>query len=97
MGARTEARRQREKVAKRRRGHRRHKEWIMNARDWEDVSRDDRRKWLEEKLLRYHDPQGWLLDGAKGEDAKNIAALVLRMPPHRFARKFAQMLLEDFL
>ncbi len=106
MRSEREKRRQIEKIDKLRRRHRRHDGWIMGAKDWKGIpSSEERRKWLRNKLLHYHDPQGWLLiglqlegfmlDGAKGEDAKNIGALIRRMPPHRFARRFARMLLED--
>ncbi len=104
MRSEREKRRRIEKMEKLRRRHQEHEKWIMDARDWEDIpDREERRKWLESKLINYHDPKGWALSavqelmlcGAQSEDAKNIGHLIYMMPPHRFARRFADMLLKD--
>lgn len=48
-----------------------------------------------EQLLthaEHHDVKGWLLAGAKSEDARTLFEAVNRQPPHRLQRKLAEIL-----
>jgi len=42
--------------------------------------------------MKYHDVRGWLLRGAKREDARTIYRAIKRMPTRRLIRRLARML-----
>jgi len=45
--------------------------------------------------MQHHNVKQWLLDGAKAEDARTIAAAIEQMPEHRLIRRLARALSQD--